>query len=124
MPDTPRQPASTRTRKVKDLTGPAITTAFGMEGTDLGILARTPGGRLLSVFEDTFAGAGVGAPHVGQPHPGSEQCAPTTTNRPSPGNPDWRSPVGLYSDTTDPPAGLERDDAAGHSPRAPAQHLI
>ena len=115
MTDTPRQPASTRTRKVKDLTGPGITTAFGMEGTDLGILARTPGGRLLSVFGDTFAGAGVGAPHVGQPHPGIEQCSPTTTDRPGPGNPDWRSPVGLYSDTTDPPRA-----SSGPTPRARA----
>ena len=124
MTDTPRQPASTRTRKVKDLTGPGITTAFGMEGTDLGILARTPGGRLLSVFGDTFAGAGVGAPHVGQPHPGIEQCSPTTTDRPGPGNPDWRSPVGLYSDTTDPAAGLEWADAAGPGPRDYASQLI
>lgn len=60
------------TRKVRDLTGPGITTAFGMEGTDLGILARTPTGRLLSVFGDTFPGAGMGAPHVGQPHRGIE----------------------------------------------------
>src|SRR5690625_6244993 len=99
MTDTPRQPASTRTRKVKDLTGPGITTAFGMEGTDLGILARTPGGRLLAVFGDTFAGAGVGARHVGRPHPGIARCAPTTDAPPGPRNPDWRSAVGLFSDT-------------------------
>ena len=89
-PPPPTASRTSATRKVRDLTGPGITTAFGMEGTDLGILARTPSGRLLAVFGDTFAGAGMGAPHVGRPHPGIEQCAPTTDERPGPGNPDWR----------------------------------
>lgn len=126
MTETPRQPASppTGTRKVRDLTGPGITTVFGMEGTDLGILARTPDDRLLAVFGDTFAGAGVGAPHVGQPHPGIDVCRPTTTYRTGPGNPDWRSPVGLFSDTVDPTAGLHWADAAGPGPRDYASQLI
>lgn len=112
------------TRKIRDLTGPGITTAFGMEGTDLGILARTPSGRLLSVFGDTFAGAGVGAPHVGKPHPGIADCAPTTNDRPGPGNPDWRSPVGLFSDTVDLAGGLKWADAAGPGPRDYAAQLV
>ncbi|GAA1732126.1 DUF4185 domain-containing protein [Dietzia kunjamensis subsp. schimae] len=123
-PPPPTGAPSPATRKVRDLTGPGITTAFGMEGTDLGILARTPSGRLLAVFGDTFAGAGMGAPHVGRPHPGIEQCAPTTDERPGPGNPDWRSPVGLFSDTADPSRGLEWTDAAGPGPRDYAAQLI
>ena len=95
-----------------------------MEGTDLGILARTPSGRLLAVFGDTFAGAGVGAPHVGRPHPGIAQCAPTTDDRPGPGNPDWRSPVGLFSDTSDPTDGLKWAEASGPGPRDYASQML
>lgn len=123
-PPPPTASRTSATRKVRDLTGPGITTAFGMEGTDLGILARTPSGRLLAVFGDTFAGAGMGAPHVGRPHPGIEQCAPTTDERPGPGNPDWRSPAGLFSDTVDLSEGLEWTDAAGPGPRDYAAQLI
>ncbi|MFE2487161.1 DUF4185 domain-containing protein [Streptomyces mirabilis] len=46
--------------KIADLTGPGITTRFGMEATDLGIPVRTPDGRLLFVFGDTFQNATVG----------------------------------------------------------------
>ncbi|USX46140.1 DUF4185 domain-containing protein [Dietzia kunjamensis] len=123
-PPPPTASRTSATRKVRDLTGPGITTAFGMEGTDLGILTRTPSGRLLAVFGDTFAGAGMGAPHVGRPHPGIEQCAPTTDERPGPGNPDWRSPAGLFSDTVDLSEGLEWTDAAGPGPRDYAAQLI
>ncbi|AWH94357.1 DUF4185 domain-containing protein [Dietzia psychralcaliphila] len=121
-PPTPAPPTSTR--KIRDLTGPGITTAFGMEGTDLGITARTPSGRLLAVFGDTFAGAGMGAPHVGRPHPGIAECAPTTDERPGPGNPDWRSPVGLFSDEDATGGGLAWVDAAGPGPRDYAGQLI
>jgi hypothetical protein len=74
-------PASGRTRaltvtKVADLTGPGLTTRFRMEATDLGIPARTPDGRLLFVFGDTFENAYVGRGW-------------------------WRSPVALWSTTTD-----------------------
>ena len=123
-PPPPTASASPTTRKVKDLSGPGITTSFGMEGTDLGILARTPSGRLLAVFGDTFAGAGVGAPHVGRPHPGIGQTGPTTDEPPGPGNPDWRSPVGLFSDTTDPSEGLRWSEAAGPGPRDYAYQLL
>ncbi|MFN3339731.1 MAG: DUF4185 domain-containing protein [Dietzia sp.] len=121
-PPTPAPPTSTR--KIRDLTGPGITTAFGMEGTDLGITARTPSGRLLAVFGDTFAGAGIGAPHVGRPHPGIAECSPTTDERPGPGNPDWRSPVGLFSDVDAPDGGLAWVGAAGPGPRDYAGQLI
>lgn len=112
------------TRKIRDLTGPGITTAFGVEGTDLGITARTPSGRLLAVFGDTFAGAGMGAPHVGRPHPGIAECSPTTDERPGPGNPDWRSPVGLFSHSADLSAGVDWVEAAGPGPRDYAAQLI
>uniref|UniRef100_A0AAU2VFQ7 DUF4185 domain-containing protein n=1 Tax=Streptomyces sp. NBC_00003 TaxID=2903608 RepID=A0AAU2VFQ7_9ACTN len=58
--------------KVGDLTGPGITSRFGMEAADLGISARTPDGRLLFVFGDTFEEARVGGDG-------------------------WRSPVALYA---------------------------
>ncbi|GAA1054230.1 MULTISPECIES: DUF4185 domain-containing protein [Dietzia] len=121
-PPTPAPPTSTR--KLRDLTGPGITTAFGMEGTDLGITARTPSGRLLAVFGDTFAGAGMGAPHVGRPHPGIAECSPTTDERPGPGNPDWRSPVGLFADDAAPGGGLVWTGAAGPGPPDYAGQLI
>ena len=110
--------------KVRDLTGPGVTTRFGMEGTDLGICARTPSGRTLAVFGDTFAGPGMGAPFVGTPHPGLAHCSPTTDERPGPGNPDWRSPVGLFSDTRSPSSGLEWVEAAGPGPGDYAGQLV
>ncbi len=75
-------------RKIADLTGPGLTTRFRMEATDLGIPVRTPDGRLLFVFGDTFEGAAVGAGW-------------------------WRSPVGLYSTTTDLNAGVTWSGAVG-----------
>ena len=110
--------------KVRDLTGPGVTTRFGMEGTDLGICARTPSGRTLAVFGDTFAGPGMGAPFVGTPHPALAHCSPTTDERPGPGNPDWRSPVGLFSDTRSPSSGLEWVEAAGPGPGDYAGQLV
>ncbi|QNP71405.1 DUF4185 domain-containing protein [Streptomyces roseirectus] len=60
-----------RVSKVADLTGPGLTTRFRMEATDLGVPVRTPDGRLLFVFGDTFEEARVGGGW-------------------------WRSPVALY----------------------------
>lgn len=62
--------------KIGDLTGPGLTSAYRMEATDLGIPARTPHGRLLFVFGDTFEAARVGGGW-------------------------WRSPVALHSTTAD-----------------------
>ncbi|TDD62812.1 DUF4185 domain-containing protein, partial [Kribbella antibiotica] len=61
--------------KVKDLTGPGLTDRFRMAGTDLGIPARAPDGRMVFVFGDTFEEARVGGGW-------------------------WRSPVALWSNTT------------------------
>lgn len=61
------------TTKIADLTGPGHTDRFGIGGTDLGILATAPDGRLVAVFGDTFERAGVGGPG-------------------------WRSPVVLFAD--------------------------
>lgn len=60
-----------RVSKIADLTGPGLTTRFRMEATDLGVPVRTPDGRLLFVFGDTFEEARVGGGW-------------------------WRSPVALY----------------------------
>ncbi|QKW07966.1 DUF4185 domain-containing protein [Streptomyces sp. NA04227] len=72
---------------VKDLTGPGITDRFGMAATDLGVPARTPDGRLLFVFGDTWEDVPFGR--------------------------DWRAPVALYSETTDLAAGIEWSGAVG-----------
>ena len=42
------------TTKIADLTGPGYTDRFGIGGTDLGILATAPDGRLVAVFGDTI----------------------------------------------------------------------
>ncbi|MFJ8310051.1 MULTISPECIES: DUF4185 domain-containing protein [unclassified Streptomyces] len=62
--------------KVADLTGPGITSRFRMEAADLGIPVRTPDGRLLFVFGDTFEEPRVGGGW-------------------------WRSPVALYASMLD-----------------------
>lgn len=74
--------------KIADLTGPGLTTRFRMEATDLGIPATTPDGRTLWIFGDTFEEARVGGGW-------------------------WRSPVGLYSTTTDLAAGVTWSGAVG-----------
>ena len=74
--------------KIADLTGPGITTRFRMEATDLGIPVRTPDGRLLFVFGDTFEGACVGCGW-------------------------WRSPVALWSNTTNLNDGVTWSGAVG-----------
>ena len=74
--------------KIKNLTGPGLTDTFRMAATDLGIPIRTPDGRLLFVFGDTFEGPAVGDGW-------------------------WRSPVGLYSTTTDLNSGVTWSSAVG-----------
>lgn len=74
--------------KVRDLTGPGITTRFRMEATDLGIPVRVPDGRILFVFGDTFEEARVGGGW-------------------------WRSPVGLYSTTSRLDEGIAWSGAVG-----------
>lgn len=75
--------------KIKDATGPGgLTDQFGMAATDLGVMARTPSGRIIAVFGDTFR----------DPWFGSD---------------DWRAPVALFSDTKNLDAGIVWDEAAG-----------
>src|SRR5699024_7553863 len=74
--------------KVADLTGPGLTTRFRMEATDLGIPVRTPDGRTLFVFGDSFEQAWVGGGW-------------------------WRSPTALYSTTTDLASGVQWSGAVG-----------
>lgn len=78
----------TPVRKVKDLTGPGHTDHFGVGGTDLGVTAVAPDGRLVSVFGDTFEQAGVGGPG-------------------------WRSPVVLFGDPATAQRGIEWTGSAG-----------
>lgn len=81
-------PKALQVNKIADLTGPGLTTRFRMEATDLGIPVRTPDGRLLFVFGDTFEQAKVGGGF-------------------------WRSPVGLFSTTTDLGGGVKWSGAVG-----------
>ncbi|MEV0623392.1 DUF4185 domain-containing protein, partial [Nonomuraea sp. NPDC050404] len=74
--------------KVADLTGPGLTDRYRMQATDLGVPARTPDGRMLFVFGDTFEQAKVGGGW-------------------------WRSPVALYSATTDLNGGVRWSGAVG-----------
>ncbi|MFP5021522.1 DUF4185 domain-containing protein [Pseudonocardia phyllosphaerae] len=74
--------------KIGDLTGPGFTDAFGIGGTDLGIVTTAPDGRLVAVFGDTFDRAGVGGPG-------------------------WRSPVVLFADPADVGSGLRWTGSGG-----------
>ncbi|ONI69129.1 hypothetical protein BWI15_21100 [Kribbella sp. ALI-6-A] len=76
------------TTKVADLTGPGLTDRFRMAATDLGIPVRTPDGRMLFMFGDTFEQAWVGGGW-------------------------WRSPVALWSTTTDLAGGVQWSGAVG-----------
>jgi hypothetical protein len=76
------------TNKVADLTGPGLTDRFRMQATDLGIPARTPDGRLLFMFGDTFENPVVGGGW-------------------------WRSPVALWSTTTNLAGGVTWSGAVG-----------
>jgi hypothetical protein len=81
-----------RISRISTLTGPDVTTKYGFEATDLGIPCRTPDGRILAVFGDTFEGAKVGSGR-------------------------WTSPVALYAkDHRHPVAsGLRWSGAVGGS---------
>ncbi|MEE6138528.1 DUF4185 domain-containing protein [Mycobacterium sp. 050128] len=78
--------------KVKDVTGPGgLTDQFSMAATDLGVMARTPSGRILAVFGDTF-------------------------REPRVAGSDWRAPVALFSDTKNLDQGIVWSEAAGGDP--------
>lgn len=78
------------TSRIAVLTGEEQTGApFAMAATDLGIPVTIPDGRGLYVFGDTFR-SGVGGE-------------------------DWRSPVALYSETSDLDAGITWSGAVGGS---------
>ena len=76
--------------KLRDLTGPGHTDAYGIGGTDLGAAATAPDGRIVAVFGDTFEHAGVGGRG-------------------------WRSPVVLFADPASVTSGLRWTGSAGPS---------
>lgn len=84
----PTLAAMPTTTKIADLTGPGLTDAFTVGGTDLGVMATAPDGRLVAVFGDTFDDAGVGGPG-------------------------WRSPVVLFADPGSVAGGLRWTGSAG-----------
>ncbi|MGN7860083.1 DUF4185 domain-containing protein [Microbacterium sp. 22303] len=83
----PAAAAGLTVTRMKVLAGTQAGVQYGIGATDLGIPARTPDGRLLFMFGDTWADT-VGG-----------------TN--------WRSPVALYSSTTDLTTGVVFNGAAG-----------
>lgn len=85
--DASNAPKALEVSMVRDLTGPDQTGKFGMAATDLGIPVKTPDGRLLFVFGDTWEDQPMGK--------------------------DWRAPVGLYSKTKDLAKGVEWSGAVG-----------
>ena len=94
------------TTKIADLTGPGHTDAFGVGGTDLGVVATAPDGRLVAVFGDTFDQATVGGPG-------------------------WRSPIALFADPDSVAGGLrwtgsggDRDDYARQLIEYPKSGLL
>ncbi|MFC7406908.1 DUF4185 domain-containing protein [Georgenia alba] len=82
--------------KIKDLIGTQTPVQFGIGATDLGIPAQCPDGRTIYVFGDTWAD------HVGGAN--------------------WRSPVALWSGTTDLAAGVTFDAAVGGDVAAQLWH--
>jgi hypothetical protein len=76
--------------KMADLTGPGITSQFGMASTDLGVCIVAPNGKLVSVFGDTWSGNRVGEG-------------------------DWRSPVALIG-SGDANTPIKYEHAAGGDP--------
>lgn len=84
---TKAQPKAVTGTKIKNLTGPQETGAFGADWTDLGIPVRSPGGGMLYLAGDTYDGdvALEG---------------------------DWRAPVALRSSSTD-PVSLTIDGSVG-----------
>jgi hypothetical protein len=90
-PPTPAQaPTEGYVGYLGDITGPGITDKWGVTGTDLGVCAVAPNGKLVSVFGDTFSGATVGQG-------------------------DWRAPVALIGsgDTNNP---IQYENAGGADP--------
>lgn len=83
----PASAAALTVDRIKVLAGTQSAVQYGIGATDLGIPARTPDGRLLFMFGDTWAD------YVG----GSN----------------WRSPVALYSSTTDLADGVVFNGSAG-----------
>ena len=73
--------------RIKVLAGTQSPVQYGIGATDLGIPARTPDGRMLFMFGDTWADAVGGS--------------------------NWRSPVALYSSTTNVAAGVTFNGCAG-----------
>lgn len=82
--------AGVTVKKIADLTGNDNTIKFGVNGTDLGIPVVTPQGKNLYIFGDSYEGP-----------------------KPTPEDANWRSPIGLFSGTTDLPSGLVFDGAIG-----------
>lgn len=82
--------------KIKNLTGPDITDVFGLEWVDLGCVTRTPDGRSLYVFGDSFSGDTLFESN-------------------------WRSPTALWSETRVLEAGVTFSEAVGG---VPAKQLI
>ncbi|MCB8045548.1 DUF4185 domain-containing protein [Microbacterium oxydans] len=83
----PAAAAGLSVTRVKVLAGTQSPVQYGIGATDLGIPARTPDGRMLFMFGDTWAD-GVGGAN-------------------------WRSPVALYSSTTNLAAGVAFNGSAG-----------
>lgn len=73
-----------------NMTGPGITSQWGVTCTDLGVSALAPNGQLVSVFGDTFSGSAVGQG-------------------------DWRSPVALLG-TGDANNRVSYENAGGADP--------
>lgn len=82
-------------RKIADLTGPGITDALGVGGTDLGVSVVAPNGAIVSAFGDTFSG-------------------------PKPGSGDWRAPV-LLIGSGDAATPLRWNRAGGPNPNRAEQ---
>lgn len=89
-------PPVDRAVKIGDVTGPQLTDRFSMAATDLGVMTRTPSGRIIAIFGDTFRDAWVGSP-------------------------DWRATVGLISDTKNLDEGIVWTEAAGRNRNYAAQ---
>lgn len=83
----PAAAAGLTVSRIKVLAGTQSPVQYGIGATDLGIPVRTPDGRMLFMFGDTWAD-GVGGAN-------------------------WRSPVALYSSTTDLDAGVIFNGSAG-----------
>lgn len=88
--DAKQDKAGVTVTKIADLTGNDNSMRYGVNGTDLGIPVVTPQDRHLFIFGDSYQGPS-----------------------PDENDPNWRSPIGLFSSTTDLNAGLAWDGAIG-----------